>query len=131
MKRVTFVSLSVLLLLAAALFVPMHRARAQGGQTINMTTKQSATPSFTVTDNTGAAVPTSGYSVSGTIADPTIAAIDSNPTLIVPGTKTGSTTVTWTITGKGPYSGSFTLGPDTINVTQIPLGQASVTYAVQ
>lgn len=100
------------------------------GQVINMTMKQAGTPSFTVTDGSNNPVPTNGYSASGTVADPSIAQIGSNPTLIEP-VAPGSTTVTWTITGKGLYSGTLTLGPDTINVSSIPLGSASVAYTVQ
>lgn len=130
MKRIAFVSAAALLLLLAALFVPWHRVQAQGGQTINLNMKQTALVGFTVTDNTGAAVPTGGYSVTSVVADPTVVGVGSNPTILQP-LKQGSTTVTWTVTGKGTYSGTETLGPDTVNVTTVPLASATVTYTVQ
>lgn len=85
---------------------------------------------FVVTDQNGHAVPASGYSANVTFGDPTVLSVGSNPTELVP-QKLGSTTVQWTIMGKGSYSGTEVLPADTVNVNAIPLSNASVGYTIQ
>lgn len=135
MKLKRILVLLPLLFIAALLIIPTsHRtiAFAQGGgQTINLTLKQTAVVGFTVTDNTGAAVPSGGYTATPTVGDSTIIGVGNNPETLQP-EKAGTTTVQWTITGKGTYSGTVTTpGPDTVNVTSIPIGTAAVSYTVQ
>lgn len=98
--------------------------------TYDITLQNTLTPSITVTDQNGKPVPASGYTGNVAFSDPTVLAVDTNPTVLVP-QKLGSTTVQWTIIGKGSYSGTITLAADTVNVNPIPLANAAISYTVQ
>jgi hypothetical protein len=116
--------------LLTSLVIALLTVASFAQQSISMTLGQSSQPSFTVTDSLGATVPASGYTVTATFSDPTIADY-SGFTPVIHGLKLGSTTVTWTITGKASsgYTGTVSLGPDTVTVNPKSLSSASVSYS--
>ena len=101
--------------------------------TVDMNLGQTVPVSFSIQDNNGKTVPSTAYSVSASFSDPSIASYSNGG----PGTppniqalKLGSTQVTYTVTGNAAqgYSGSITIGPDTINVDPKTLASGTVSY---
>jgi hypothetical protein len=99
------------------------------GATINCTVGQTSGISFSVADSNGNPVNGTSYTVSAGFSDATISNYGQNALHC---NKIGSTTVTWTINAvtSAGYTGSLTIGPDTLTVSPKSLASATVSYGV-
>lgn len=98
-------------------------------QTVNLDLNQTVPLNFTATDTDGNSVPAGSFTMTASFSDPSVASFGNNPWKIVP-LKLGTTTVTWTATGNAAsgYTGSASVGPDTITVNPKTVASVTASY---
>ena len=95
---------------------------------------QTSKCTFSVTGSDGNPVPDSGYQAVAAIGDPTVVNVHQqvpgvNSFVITPLKTASSTTITWTLSPTGAYSGSpLVLPADTVNVDALSLASATDAY---